>query len=528
MDSLRERFPVIHIGYLAPYAYEEFAKVDPEHPWTRVAETSYAILRWLYFDQGVEFPPGEGVPPPRERAAPPAGSAQRRRRGFRTRRIPDLLARRGRCELALALRETLHERMLAPFRAAWKEADGRIYDRYRTDGEALSRLEALPLYATLHSLAELEDEPFARELRERKLDVLWSRALAGQDTPNSLHSWLWFDEALSLGEARRFDELLGFLMPFDFRSFWANLTAVPLIACLALFPLAHLARGSRWQRPVQSAFLFAALVVALRYLGWRGTSSLNFVEPLGPFISISLWVAELYCFASVVLLFVQVGLGEPPQAAPHPLRRGFEPSVDVLIPVFREPLEILERTLLAARALNYPRAEVHVLDDGHRDEVRALAERHGASYLLGPRQHAKAGNLNHALAQTRGELVAIFDTDHVPTASFPRRDGPLVRGPAPSASCRRRTTSAMPTSSSTRSGSRVASPTSRTSSTAASSPRATRGRAPSSSAAGPCSAAAPSRRSAASVCSRSRRTSTRASTSTPPAGARCTWTAPWP
>src|SRR5262249_11555253 len=74
--------------------------------------------------------------------------------------------------------------------------------------------------------------------------------------------------------------------------------------------------------------------------------------------------------------------------------------------------------LLAARAIEYPHFAVYVLDDGHRDEVQDLARRLGAHYLRGPREHAKAGNLNAALQQTRGDLVAIFDTDHIPMRSF--------------------------------------------------------------------------------------------------------------
>lgn len=32
--------------------------------------------------------------------------------------------------------------------------------------------------------------------------------------------------------------------------------------------------------------------------------------------------------------------------------------------------------------------------------------------------HAKAGNLNHALTKTHGELICIFDCDHVATRVF--------------------------------------------------------------------------------------------------------------
>ncbi|MGH7336936.1 MAG: glycosyl hydrolase family 8, partial [Myxococcota bacterium] len=53
----RDPIAVVHIGYLAPYAYQEFAKVDPEHPWDHVVDTSYAILNWLFFESNLQFPP---------------------------------------------------------------------------------------------------------------------------------------------------------------------------------------------------------------------------------------------------------------------------------------------------------------------------------------------------------------------------------------------------------------------------------------------------------------------------------------
>lgn len=317
--------------------------------------------------------------------------------------------------------------MLDPLRAAYAET-GRIYDRYDLSGEPLSQLEALPLYATVHSLATVVDEDFARRLREEKLDVLWNKALVGSETPYYLHNWLWFDAAFDLDVTRRFDEFLAFLYPFDTRSFSANFPLLPFAACVLLFPIARFARGPRWRPIAVSAFLVAAFSVSIRYLWWRGSHSLNFIEPAGPYISISLWLAELYCFASVVLLVVQVGIGAARERR-RPDMAGPCPSVDVLIPIFREPIEILERTLLAARAMRYERFEIHVLDDGHRAEVRQLAERLGAHYVAGPQQHAKAGNLNHALKLCRGELIVVFDTDHVPVRSFLEETVPWFQDP---------------------------------------------------------------------------------------------------
>jgi len=116
--------------------------------------------------------------------------------------------------------------------------------------------------------------------------------------------------------------------------------------------------------------------------------------------------------------------------------------------------------------MNYSSHAIYVLDDGHRDEVQELARRLGAHYLRGPREHAKAGNLNAALAQTRGDLVAIFDTDHIPTRTFLQETVPLFEdeevGVVQTPHVFRN-----PTSSSARSGWRAGFRTKRTCSTAA-------------------------------------------------------------
>ncbi len=418
--SKRERVPVIHVGYFAPYAYREFAKVDSEHDWACVARTAYDVLRFIFIEKDLDFPP-ERVYFDRKREIVRLEHPRTLAIGdFGYDAFPIYWRMAADWRWHWRMEGELREKMLAPLRAAYQR-DGRIFDRYRPDGSVRSQFEALPLYATLHSLADVVDPEFAERIRKEKLEGLWQKALVGRETPYYLHNWLAFDETLSLGLARRFDEWLGFLLPFDGRAFEASFPKWPLLACCLLFPMVRLARGTRFEPPLRFAFLAAAFTICGHYLVWRGQHSLNFIEPAGPFISASLWIAELYCFASVVLLVVQTGFGGRPVAG-RPEAPGFAPSVDVLIPIFKEPLEILERTLVAARAMTYANSHqsmrIHVLDDGHRDAVRVLAQRHGANYLQGPKQHAKAGNLNHALSQTDGDLIVIFDTDHVPTTNF--------------------------------------------------------------------------------------------------------------
>jgi len=94
-------------------------------------------------------------------------------------------------------------------------------------------------------------------------------------------------------------------------------------------------------------------------------------------------------------------------------------SVDVYIPVYKEPPEIVDLTVAAAVGLRGHDVRVHVLDDGNDPEMAALAARYGVGYIT-REEHtgAKAGNINHALTKTSGEFIAVFDSDHVADPGF--------------------------------------------------------------------------------------------------------------
>ncbi len=419
-----ERWPTIHVAYLAPYAYEVFAEVDPGRPWKDLVASSYAVLRFLFVEQRLALPPEVVFVDPR------TGSLLLERPGgpgpapfgydsvpiyWRVALDARWFGRRGEADL--------RERMLAFPRDAFR-AEGRIRDKYTPAGRPLSALDGLPHLASVQALARVVDPELAARMRSEKLDGLFERALAGEETPYYLHNWLWFGRALEIGAARRFDEPLAFLLQLDWGAFRDRFPLLPVAAALLLAPLA---RRRRWAR---GAVLAIALALSVRYLGWRAAETLNFVEPLGPLISLLLLGAEVYAFSTVALLAVQVGLSGRPRAPPPPLATGEpHPSVDVLVPIYTESLEILDRTLTACAAMRWPRKTLHVCDDSHREEVARLAAEHGAVYHPGPRRHAKAGNLNAALARTTGELVVVFDTDHVPEVSFLERTVPHFRDP---------------------------------------------------------------------------------------------------
>jgi len=158
-----------------------------------------------------------------------------------------------------------------------------------------------------------------------------------------------------------------------------------------------------------------------RYAWWRMTNTLQFDSPMEALLGYGLLAAEAYTWLVVVLGFVQSAW--PLQRPAAALRGATQdwPSVDVFIPTYNESLSVVRPTVLAAMAMDWPRDKlrVYLLDDGRREEFRAFAAEVGVHYIARTdNRHAKAGNLNHALGLTQGDLVAIFDCDHIPTRSF--------------------------------------------------------------------------------------------------------------
>lgn len=104
------------------------------------------------------------------------------------------------------------------------------------------------------------------------------------------------------------------------------------------------------------------------------------------------------------------------RSRPRPVKRPAG-RTDVMIPVYNEPVDVVEPTVAAACRLG--EATVYLLDDRGRPELAELAGQYGARYLRrADHRGAKAGNLNHALARTDAPFVAVLDCDHVADRRF--------------------------------------------------------------------------------------------------------------
>ncbi|WP_282568249.1 UDP-forming cellulose synthase catalytic subunit [Bosea sp. AAP35] len=189
-------------------------------------------------------------------------------------------------------------------------------------------------------------------------------------------------------------------------------------------------------------FLALGSVIVVRYVYWRVTETVPSPSQPADFLpGVLLLIAELYCISMLALgLFVNaqpITRGRAPQQPDDEL-----PTVDVFLPSYNEERDLVASTLAAIKGLDYPaeKLRVYLLDDGGTDEkvysidpsAAAAARQRRASmqqlcadldvtYLTRERNlHAKAGNLNNGLAHSDGELVVVFDADHVPARDFLR------------------------------------------------------------------------------------------------------------
>ncbi len=90
------------------------------------------------------------------------------------------------------------------------------------------------------------------------------------------------------------------------------------------------------------------------------------------------------------------------------------PSIDVFITTYNEGAEVLEKSILGASLIDYPKIRVWVLDDGNRAWLHQFCDDAGIDYIArASNTGAKAGNINHALQQSEGDLVMLMDADFV-------------------------------------------------------------------------------------------------------------------
>jgi cellulose synthase (UDP-forming) len=173
----------------------------------------------------------------------------------------------------------------------------------------------------------------------------------------------------------------------------------------------------------------ASLVFGVWYLWWRWTQSINW-DAL--WLSLPLVIAETAAFIGLILFTVNLWSPRSPRKQPPPVTVADtrdDPTasdrpliVDVFFATYSEDPEMLRLGIRDAKAMDYPHPidlRVHVLDDGRRPAMAAVAAEEGVNYITrNDNVGFKAGNLRNAMDRTSGDFVIIFDADTRPFPDF--------------------------------------------------------------------------------------------------------------
>ena len=189
------------------------------------------------------------------------------------------------------------------------------------------------------------------------------------------------------------------------------------------------------EQPWRTIFILIASFITLRYWFWRTFETLVYTGPLDFIGMMVLYLAESYAITVHLLgAFINIWPMDR-KIIPLSQNQADIPTVDVFIPTYNEPEDVVRITVAAATQIDYPsdKFRIYLLDDGgtvakrndpetaseaweRYSSFKRMAGEFGVHYITREtNSHAKAGNINHALRHSNGELILFLDCDHVPT-----------------------------------------------------------------------------------------------------------------
>lgn len=179
--------------------------------------------------------------------------------------------------------------------------------------------------------------------------------------------------------------------------------------------------GRSKKRSITIVMMVMSFMMSTRYMYFRLTQTLYFSSEVETILGMALFCAEVYVWIMLLLGYLQALWPLERKIVPLPENQDEWPTVDIYIPSYNESLDVVRDTVLAAQCIDYPadKMKIYLLDDGKRSEFAVFASDVGVGYITrNDNAHAKAGNLNHAMKVTNGELICVFDCDHVATRVF--------------------------------------------------------------------------------------------------------------
>ncbi|HEX8812727.1 MAG TPA: glycosyltransferase, partial [Terracidiphilus sp.] len=164
------------------------------------------------------------------------------------------------------------------------------------------------------------------------------------------------------------------------------------VVCGLLFIVIGIAIAGRSDSYVVTLTLMVmSLFCTFRYGYWRISTMVEFFRDpsnkwgmIDVIFMMLLLGAEIYAFVVMALGYFQTiwPLRRTPVALPDDT--GEWPHIDVLVPTYNEPLDVVRYTVLGALNLDWPEDKLHVylLDDGRRKEFEEFAREAGVGYKI--------------------------------------------------------------------------------------------------------------------------------------------------
>eukprot|EP00898_Chlorokybus_atmophyticus_P002209 jgi/Chlat1/298/Chrsp1S08782 len=189
--------------------------------------------------------------------------------------------------------------------------------------------------------------------------------------------------------------------------------------------------GSAGTRLKEGTYVWRTLAVMCQVLGviyfiWRALRTFN---PNYMPLSIIFFVAEFISFIPS-FIFVREMWSQIERDTRSLDELGIPedeyPNVDVLIPCYTEPVDVVEATTCAALGMLYPPSKltVYILDDGANDNVRAMAHKLEFQRKYLKRQAQVIYVSRKKAGHARGDYAVVFDCDMIAKQSFLMRTMP--------------------------------------------------------------------------------------------------------
>jgi len=143
------------------------------------------------------------------------------------------------------------------------------------------------------------------------------------------------------------------------------------------------------------------------------------------FLALALGFVALHGVGYANSMLKALAQSKSPLTRGRPFASARSPKVACLVASFNEPPDVLEETVAAVLALDYPDKEVILLDDSTRELNRFAAQDIAFKYGIRcvqrlSRRGFKAGAINDFLPETDAEFLALFDADALPSPNFLR------------------------------------------------------------------------------------------------------------